>query len=420
MKESYLHFVWETRSFNGEAWKTTDGQPVKIIDPGKVNSNQGPDFLNARVEIDGLEHRGHIEIHVDARDWYRHGHQYDPHSNAVILHVVLEHGGSVLRQDGTDIPEVSLKNRIYPGVLHRIDQFADKRKSIPCGRLLGGMPGNVRIAWLRKLAAERLAGKIDRAKDRLNDFAADWEQVIWEELAAFIAGPVNQEAFRTLAKRLPIKVLRRYQQSEFQREALLFGAAATLTGRPRDEYHGSLQGEWRYLSSLHQLEAAPILLKMHRMRPGNFPTLRLSQLGALISHHQSLINLLQPKNLYAFPDLEVHASPYWKSHLSFGSTSNSNRIKLGPTTLKVILLNCLIPLAILYAQAHGLRELEGIVRTLPRQLNPENNRFIRNFRAMGLVPDQAEEGQALISLYKHYCQKKRCLECQFGKYILNQ
>lgn len=420
MKESYLHFVWETRSFNSEAWKTLDGKPVRIIDPGKLNTNQGPDFLNAKVEIEGIEHSGHVEIHVDAKDWYRHKHQYDPHYNAVILHVVMEHGGSVLRQDGTEIPEASLKGRIFPGLLEKIDQFEDRRKPIPCGRLLGGMPGSIRISWLRKLAAERLAVKIDRAKARMSDCSTDWEQIIWEELAAFIAGPVNQEAFRTLAKRLPIKILRRYQHSEFQREALLFGMACTLSGSPKDEYHSSLQSEWRYLSSMHQLEAAPIMLKMHRMRPGSFPTLRLSQLGSLISQHKSLVKLLQPKHLYEFADQDVNASPYWKSHIRFGHTTDRSHARLGNKTLQVMLLNCLIPLAILYAQAHGLRELEGIVRTLPRQLQAENNRFIRNFRDVGMVPEQAEEGQAMINLFKQYCQKRRCMECQFGKHIFSQ
>lgn len=420
MREAFLHFIWETRSYYSDEWQTLEGDPIKVIDPGIRNQNQGPDFLHAKVELNGIEQYGHVEIHIDGRDWYNHRHQKDPNYNAVILHVVLSHSIPILREDGTSIPEVSLNGRIHAGLMQRSDHLAYASQPPSCGPLLGTLPEGVSRPWLRTLAAERLERKIGEAQAKLDLLQGDWEQAVWQELAGFMAGPVNKEAFLTLAEHLPFKVLRRYQSNPLSREALLFGTACLLSGSPKDEYMAALQAEWKYLSALHQIPPAPILLKMHRMRPANFPTIRIAQLGLLVSHRPRLVELLYPEHLEAFCDQVFQTSDYWQSHLRFGQISRSTPRKIGRATLRTILLNSLLPLAVLYAQAHGIRKWEGLSRIIPRNLGPENNRFIRAFRAAGIAPQDSGESQAMIRLYKSYCQPKRCLECGIGKWLLQR
>lgn len=424
MKETFLHYIWETRSYYAEDWATQEGFAVRIIDPGKRNHDQGPDFLHAHLEINGIEQYGHIEIHIDSPDWYRHGHQDDPNYNAVILHVVLNGTFGIekpiQREDGTTIPEVSLNGRIHAGLMLRSADLDLVGNHPSCGPLLKDLPEAVRAAWMDRVATERLERKLVLAQAKLDFLQGDWEQAIWYDLAGFMAGPVNKESFQTLAEHLPVKILRKYQNNPVSREALLFGIACALVGEPIDPYMASLQSEWRYLSTLHQLRPAPILLKMHRMRPANFPTIRLAQLGVLISYQPRLTQWLYPEHLEDFCNLSFETPDYWKQHHRFGRTGRAAPEKIGFTTLRNILINCLRPFSILYARAHGDRKWEGSSREVTREIRPENNRYIRAYSKWNLKPENAEEGQAMIRLHQTYCQSKRCIECGIGKWVLGK
>ncbi len=424
MKEAFLHYVWETNSYFSDDWQTREGQTVRVIDPGKRNHDQGPDFLYAKVEIDGMRQYGHVEIHIESQDWYNHGHQHNPDYNAVVLHLVLTHGagkkGLITRKDGTVIPEVSLNGRIHAGLMQQSTRLDTTGNHPSCGPLLKGMPVAIHTSWLNRVASERLERKLELAQAKLGAFQGDWEQTIWYDLAGFMAGPVNKEAFQTLATHLSIKILRRHQHNPLSREALLFGMACVLVGEPKDLYMESLQLEWKYQSALHQLLPAPVMLKMHRMRPANFPTVRLAQLGVLINHQSRLTELLYPDRLAAFCDKLFQTPDYWQKHLLFGKTSKAAPKKIGYSTLRTILLNCLRPLSILYARAHGDRNWEALSRNVTTTIEPEENRFIRAFKKRGFTPLHAEDGQAMIRLHQEYCQPLRCLECGIGKWILDQ
>ena len=420
MREEVLHFIWETHSYHREGWQTGNGEMVRVIDPGQLNHNQGPDFLDAQIEVGGIVQYGHVEIHIEGEDWYRHRHDRDPHYNAVVLHVVLRRGRPIRREDGTLVPEVSLEGRIHAGLIAGSTRLSDGPSTPTCRRQLTAVPEVVKTKWLRRVAAERLEGKLLKAREKLEAATWDWERVIWQELAGYLAGPINKSAFQTLCEHLPIKVIGHYRSQPFAREALLFGSACLLSGTPVDDYQSALKGEWAYLSAKHRLHPAPIMLRRHRMRPANSPTIRLAQLGVLIGLRTRLVELLYPNHLTHFADQIFETPEYWQSHYQFGKIGRKCPRQIGRSVLRSLLLNCLIPLSVLYAEVHGIRTWEQQVRLLARQVPPENNRFIRAFVESGMTPEHADDGQAFIHLYQNYCQPKRCLQCGFGRWMLQQ
>ena len=419
MEEEMLQFAWETRSFHAMGWHTLGGEPIEVVHPGTLNRNQGPDFLYAHVKIKGVDHFGHVEIHVDGRDWYRHGHEKDPNYNPVVLHVVLKPSlRPVLRQDGTEISEGSLEGRLLPGLEAGKQSLMRGEGPLACKGLLASLPDGVWRPWLELRGKGRLEEKIGLVAGRLENPQVDWEQALWEMLAGAMGGPVNKESFKTLAERLPLRLLRKYAGDVLPREALLFGVAGALLGDPKDDYHASLQVEWKFLAALHSLSPSLEGMRFHRMRPGSFPNFRLSQLGALVSAFPSWVQLLEPEAMRAFLSTPISSANYWKNHLHFGRHSSQGKRKMGPAYKRVLLLNSLGPMGVLYARAHGRADLEAGILHLMRELPAERNRITNHFDRAGLPAENAWQGQAQLSLYKNYCLEKRCMSCAVGRWIV--
>lgn len=419
MKEEFLHFVWENRSYDGQAWNTLDGAPIEVIDPGTHNFDQGPDFLNAHVRVEGMDYFGHVELHVDGRDWYRHQHHLDPLYNPVVLHVVWKHApDTVLREDGTCIPEVSLENRVDPQLMKKADSWEKSKAKLPCQSLLAQVPAKVSRPWLTELGSARFRRKRTDMEGQLQDPEIDWNQVLWEAIARAIGGPVNGDAFQNLAQLLPYDIIVRYAHFPNSREALLFGVAGCLNGQALDAYHLELQDEWTYLRNLHGLKMSPVRFRFHRMRPATFPTLRLSQLGHLLSLFPRLIDLVHPDSFSTFLRVWVRTTPYWENHVVFGSATKRCRRALGQSFLRILFLNSLVPLGQAYALAHGDEVTAQKIEEYTYLLAPESNRITKRYSTAGLAPEHAHQSQAMVHLYKNFCKEKRCLSCGLGKWML--
>ena len=419
MEEEMLQFAWETRSFHARGWHTLSGEPIEVVHPGTLNRNQGPDFLYAHVKIQGVDHFGHIEIHVDGRDWYRHGHEKDPNYNPVVLHVVLQPSlRPILRQDGTEISEGSLEGRLLPGLEAGRQSLMRGRGPLACKELLASLPQSVWIPWIELRGKARLEEKIAHIAVRLENPRVDWEQALWELLAGAMGGPVNKMAFKTLAERLPLRLLRKYSGEALQREALLFGMAGALLGAPKDDYHAALKLEWDFLAALHSLSPSLEGMRMHRMRPSSFPNFRLSQLGALVTAFPSWVQLLEPDAMRNFLSQPISSAKYWKSHLHFGRRSSQGKRNMGPAYKRVLLLNSLCPMGVLYARAHGRADLEAGILRLMHELPSEKNRITNHFERAGLAAQNAWQGQAQLHLYQKHCLEKRCMSCAVGRWIV--
>ncbi len=426
LTEDFLHFVWRTRNYRYRNLTSCLGKPVNILFPGHWNHNQGPDFLQAKVNIDGILWYGHVEIHLTSKDWYQHGHHLDGFYNNTILHVVHTSDGRVIhREDGSIIPELELKNRIPPQIIEKYKCFHFAQQDIPCTQFAPHVPAIHIHPWLERLGIERIQRKIARFNKRLTSTIRDWDQLIWEELAAILGGPVNQEAFRSLAQLLPYSLLNLYKDQRIALEALLFGAAGILShhnSKYQDTYYQSLRNEWIFLKQKHNIHKASLIpLKFMRMRPASFPTIRLSQLAALLQELPKLIDLLQLNQLDSFFKIPVCASTYWNNHYRFFEpTQKGYSKKLGKKYKEIIVSNTIVPLSVIYHRFHGKENLSEIIELGLTSISPEHNRITKVFEGYGWRNEHALQSQGMIELKKYYCNQQKCLHCAVGNHILGK
>ena len=314
--EVFLHFIWRTLRFDVTELTTTAGDSLQLIHPGRWNHDQGPDFLDGKINIGLATWSGHIELHIHGKEWYTHKHHLDPYYNNVILHVVLYASEKpVLRQDGSEIPELVLNSRISPHLFEAYQDLMEPSISIPCATQIAKVNPFYINRWLERLAIERVATKAARLKTQI-DTINDWDQLIWQELAAMMGGPVNKEAFKKLAQLIPYKWMMGYRKKTLWLEALLFGAAGLLDQNLSDDpYVDELIVIWQFLQKKHAIATeSRIAIRFSRMRPAAMPTIRLSQLIALVQKWPRLTQLLLPEGSGLFYDASIDASNYWDSH----------------------------------------------------------------------------------------------------------
>lgn len=420
--ESLLHFIWQNRLFYPADIFTTTGSPVEIINPGLLNTNAGPDFLCAIVNINGTQWAGNVEIHVDGDDWYRHNHHSDSTYSNVILHVVQHPSKSPATDaNGRQIPEIILQ---YPQeITSRFSSLSSSRSSIRCREIIPGLSQLDRVSWLDRLLVERMQQRTERVLSINAECNGDWEQTLFVMLARAIGEGVNGDSLQDVARRSPLKIMQKLSSVE-QIEALLFGRAGLLDIVSDDVYVCRLQREYNLLRTRFNLPSPQtrVTLKRLRLRPRSFPTVRIAQLAAvLFASHGNLsasFGTLNIKSLHQA--LNVQASDYWCWHYDFSKReSHIDPKPLGTKTRTHILVNGIIPW--LYTRAHiagNTREKENILKML-EFMKPEKNHLITEWTDCGIKPANEAEATALIHLSKYYCTPKRCLLCRFGQKLLS-
>jgi hypothetical protein len=444
-REVSLHRAWAGLQFDRTALQTEGGLPLRIFNPGKLNHDQGPDFLDAVIGIGEERHYGHVELHIDAGDWYRHGHHLDQHYNPVMLHVFLLGGRSpTLRADGTQIPDLCLGDRIAVAPAPKL------ASTLPCSALAQANLPPYPHQWLESAGFSRLLGKAEAIRPRLEATCYNWSQVLWEEVAATLGGPVNGLQMRQLAQQAPWSLIQKRIPSATDMEAILFGSAGLLSGKSLDDYHMQLQATWEFLQQKHRLEVRQVLFKFHRMHPMGFPTVRMAQLARLATDFQPFSQLMEVEGMRRLLWSGVSRSDYWSCRHRFGMAPCKLRHELGQDMRQRLIVNVLAPMALLLgniwgrdsfpssnAVAEGLSDsLEGPVFPvrecqdpgkgnellegdglfdLLRALPPEGNKITRQFSPLGLKPRNALEAQGLIGIHKTQCTNFRCLDCEIGK-----
>lgn len=419
LPEDFLHFVWRTRQYEPLILKTTDGRRLEVRNPGVWNHDQGPDFSYAKLELDGLFLAGMVEIHVFSKDWYLHKHDRDPIYNQTVLHLVLQSDGRrILREDGTSIPEVCIEPYLKPAVIRRYLRFKETIHGVPCKDLLPTVPMSYKRNWVERMAVERLESKAQYWEERLQQSAGDWAQICWEALLKQMGSPVNTESFTELAQRLPFKLVRNYHENFLIGEALMFGVLGMLENKKGDEYYLQLKNYWDYYGAKHKLKnRAPLLLKFSRIRPANFPTIRISQCVDIIKNLPNLADiLLEPAQIKSIQG-QINCSPYWENHIRFGVETKKKKKRLGQSQFNALLLNVVAPLSFLYHRQHGILRSDHFDHYLAG-LKAEKNRYTRLMAELEFPNDNAFFSQGLLHLYRQYCLEKRCLQCQIGQSLL--
>ena len=422
MKEDFLHYVWKFQKFTTTQLHSTQGELVNVISVGMHNHNSGPDFFNAKISIDGQLWAGNVEIHLKASDWYAHHHEKDTAYDSVILHVVWEQDAEVFTKDNASIPTIELKNCVDTKILTRYKElFAKKQRWIPCENQFSQVDSFILTNWLERLYFERLQQKSELILKELATSNNHWEAVLFKLLAKNFGLKVNGDSFYSIAQSIDFSVVKKCVQP-LDLEALLMGQAGLLAGHNEDGYGKKLQQTYMYLCHKFNISNTEVVVpKYFRLRPPNFPTIRLSQLAMLYADQKHLfskiISISEKNDFYTLFD--VSASTYWDTHYNFGTVSSKRKKKLTKTFIDLLLINTIIPLKFCYASYLKKDISEEIIR-LATSIAKEQNTIIKKFNALLPIAETALQSQGLLQLKNQYCDQIQCLQCAVGTSILNK
>jgi hypothetical protein len=413
--EKLLQYIWQFQYFNKSELQTASGEKLQIIFPGQLNTNQGPDFTNAQIKIDGMTLAGSVEIHLKASQWNDHGHGEDHNYRNVILHVVFEND---LPQ--STVPVLELQSRISNLLLERYACMMNAPTFIPCAQSIPEVKEITWVSWKERLLAERLTRKSGMVFRFLEENNAHWEESFWWMLVRNFGMKVNGEAFELLARSIPVNTLAKHKNQIHQLEALLLGQAGLLNGDFEEDYPKLLQREFSFLKKKYALPPVHAPVHFLRMRPGNFPTIRLSQLAALIQNSAHLVSkILEAEKLQQVRNLfEVTANDYWHYHYRFDEASSFKRKTIGKSMIDNVIINTVIPVLFAYGLYHKDEKYKSRAISWLEELPAETNTITKGFVHLKLSNKSAFDSQAFIELKTQYCDHKHCLQCTVGNAIL--
>lgn len=421
MTEEFLHHIWKFKLFNLLDLKTTTGEPVEILKTGTHNFDAGPDFFNAKLKIGTTVWAGNVEIHINAVDWKKHLHQNDKAYNNIILHVVYNADESIRRASGEAIPTIELKDRIEKKIYQNYLNFKSSKDWIPCEKQLESVPKLIVNSMIDKLLLERLERKSAAISESLNLNKNNWEETFYQQLSRNFGFKTNSEPFELLAKSIPSIVLAKHKSSLLQIEALLFGQAGLLNEHLEDKYLQALQNEYVFLKHKFKLDSIDAhLWKFLRLRPVNFPTIRIAQFANLIFNSSHLFSkIIETEKLPALKKLmNVDVSEYWHAHYVFDKVSKLKTKRLGEDAVNNIIINTIVPFLFVYGrQKNEEKYVERALHFL-EQTAGENNSIIKKWDSLQLPVKTAYSTQALLQLKNNYCSAKKCLSCSIGNYLL--
>ena len=417
MTEQLFQFIWQFQYFNKDSLQTTEGEVVQVIHPGTLNSNQGPDFINAKIKIGKTTWAGSVELHLKTSDWKKHNHASDKNYKNVILHVVYEHEGSV-----ENIPTLELQTRISRSLLSRYEELMASQAFIPCENMASNVPQITIAIWKDRLIAERLTRKSEIVSAYLQQNKQHWEESFWWLLAKNFGAKVNCEAFEAVAKSIPVNILAKHKNSLQQLEALLLGQAGLLNETFTDPYPVMLQKEYRFLKTKHKLQENIIPVHFLRMRPGNFPTIRLAQLAALIQNSAHLLSKIieEPSLTEVRKWFAADANDFWHYHYKLDDASVYKPKNIGTSMIDNIIINTVAPMLFAYGSVHQNQKLKDRAIQWLTETKAEKNSITKGFEALGFENKNAMDSQALIELKNQYCNLKKCLNCAIGNSLLKR
>lgn len=425
MKEEFLHYLWKYSLYDQYSLIDNENNRIFVIDPGDYNRDSGPDFFNARILIADTEWAGNVEIHIKASHFNSHGHNSDHAFDNVILHVVAEKDKKVFNSRNEELLTVEVK--YAPGLYEKYTDLINNPCVIACQNEISKFDRFLLRNWLHSLLIERLQVKSEAVMKIFAETGNDWDETFYRMLTRYFGFRVNTEPFEMLASALPFKIIRKHSDNLFQIEALFFGTAGMLEEglfkeALSEKYYKDLIKEYRILSAKYSLK--PLhgwIWKFCRLRPVNFPTVRISQLSAMLSVAGGLFSrtleaadIRQLKGLFG-----VSASSYWDDHYVFGKKSKMISKSTGTQATDIFLINAVIPLIFTYGRFHDNRDICEKALTFLENIDPETNSITRDWKSADINVESAFYTQALLQLTDEYCRKRRCLECRIGCKIIS-
>ncbi len=421
MNEDFLHFIWKYQLFNKTELFAVSGEGFTVIHPGIHNTHAGPDFFNAKIKIGETLWAGNVEVHIKTSDFIKHKHITDKNYDNLILHVVYENDLSDLN---LNYPLFEIKSFVSENVIAIYHQFLTANTWVPCENNLKQVSEINYSSWIQRLAIERMERKSKETEQLLLQFNNDWEQVFFIQLSKAFGFKVNAVPFELWAKSLPYQLLLKHRNSSLQIEALVFGQAGFLEEDfLNDNYYDSLKTEYNFLRVKYSLK--PIdkhLWKFLRLRPRNFPTIRLAQFAEITKKQNNLFSsLIDATSTEEIQHIfKVNASEYWQTHFLFAQASEFLNKPLGKKSSEMLIINAVVPVLFAYSNYTSKEELKEKALATLEKLNPEKNTIIENWIQLGVKPQSATDTQGLLELKNEYCSQKKCLNCSIGNLILSK
>ncbi len=417
MTEDFLHYIWQNQLFKDQL-TTTFNEPITVLNSGFHNLNAGPDFSDARLNIGGTLWAGNVEIHVNSSDWFKHGHQNDDAYKNVVLHVVFNDDAE---ESPAGMPVCELAGKIDLKLYESYLQFIENPTFVPCIESIDRVPQTDMILWMERMLIEKLESKADLIQTILTTSNNDWEEALYQILARSFGFNINSLPFEMLARSLSYKILAKHSDNRFQIEALLFGQAGMLTHDMIDPYSQELFNEYSFLRKKYAL--VPIdksLWKFLRLRPVNFPTIRISQFAHLISSHAGLLaSLVSMKSIDELTEVfNLSASEYWNNHFTFDNFSKGMPKLLGEQSQRLLIINAILPFLFVYGRSVADDNLCNRALSYYEKLPAESNSIISEWKQAKISIESAWHTQALIGLKLLYCDKRRCLNCRIGNVLM--
>lgn len=423
MNESFLHYIWQFQYFDKRDLKSSIGEDIIIFNQGYKNTHAGPDFYNTKLKIDSIEWAGSVEIHIYSSGWREHKHQDDPAYENVVLHVVWEENEKIIRKDGTLLPTLELRSRVAQSLLLQYKRIIHSRSKIPCANAIGSVSHLIRISMLDKALMSRLESKASNILMSLQKNNADWEETCYQMLCKNFGFKVNTDPFLQLAQSLPYKTLMKQSDQLVQMEALIFGQAGFLNETINDAYYLLLKREYSLLCKKYDLATCRMnkaQWRFLRLRPANFPTIRLAQLAALLYHEKNIfsriVTLGSVKDL--IPAFSAKPSAYWLHHYQFFKKQEKEIPALGKMSIDNLVINSIVPMLVAYGKAKDDQRYVDHAIQLLQETGSEENTILRSWEALGLNSKTAFDSQALIELHNSFCIRRRCLDCNIGFSLL--
>ncbi|MCH7397574.1 DUF2851 family protein [Belliella sp. DSM 107340] len=423
-QENFLQTVWKYQYFDKNSLNTTDGSALSILKIGYHNFHEGPDFLEAQIQIGEMKYFGHVEVHRKSSDWKNHEHDVDPRYNSVILHVVWEDDRPILRNDGTVIPTLVLKGKILLDVVRNYERLVNGKGALICASGLGEIPDIIRFSSLEKSLVERLEGKAKLIFKLLDDTNKDWEETCFRWLMSAFGFKTNSETMLRLSEKIQFKTLKKHSGNTVIIQALLLGQAGMIPNQQRDDYGDVLFREYDFYQKKYGL-LLPVYFsewKFMGVRPGNFPSLRLVQLAEIISKNPSLLStvLNDARNFGEFKKVfDIKVPEYWQHHYQINKPTIKRLSRsLSAQTLNLLMINFVVPLWFAYGKYIQDSSWQEKCFDLLQEIDSEENFIIRKFRECDWKASNAFESQGMIGQFQNYCNQKKCLDCKIGQNLL--
>jgi hypothetical protein len=420
--EEFLHFIWQFKLYGAQTLRTTTGEIIEVLQQGTLNKNAGPDFTKAKLIIGDTTWVGNVEIHIKSSDWLLHHHQLDNAYENVILHVVYEDNEPIYRKDGTILPVLILKGLFSLQLFDKYEQLITSSNNFPCEKQIYTLDEFLINGFLSRVLVERLEDKSIEVYEKLKEQKGDWDETFYHFMAKNFGFKVNAIPMEMLAQSLPQQLFGKHKNNPLQIEALIFGQAGFLNQNFEDEYPSQLKREYLFLQKKYSLKPIDISLwKFMRMRPQNFPTLRLAQFAALIINSNHLFSKILATKDYRnsqalFENLPVN--PFWETHYHFNKRTEKVSLQLGKSSIQNIIINTLSLFLFAYGKAVNQESFIKKSFYILENLPSENNTIIKQYEEAGVLLKNAFNSQAILQLKKKYCNEKKCLTCGIGIKLL--